>query len=174
MSRKNSAATAILALAGLVLILPAASPAKDRQFSAIVHRIQTHYQKRPMRFMGLFCFVANRVRPAGIKNIKLAIFEDLDASRHPAGADLDSFMRGVAGPEFQPFVRVRSRRDGEQTFVYGRELGQDFELLVVSLEHNEACVVKLRVNPEEMSKWIDDPPGMSKNSAGGSGHGAAR
>jgi hypothetical protein len=174
MPRKNSAATAILALAGLLVMIPVTWRAGDRQFSAVVQRIQSHYQKRPMRFMGVLCFVANRVRPAGVKNIKLAIFEDLDASRHPAGADLDAFMQGVAGPEFQPFVRVRSRRDGEQTFVYGRELGQDFELLVVSLERDEACVVKMKVDPEEMEKWIDDPPGMSKNSAGGSGHGAAR
>lgn len=162
MPRKNRAATGILALAGFLLMSPLASRAGDRQFDAIVQRIQSHYQKRPMRFMGLASFVANRVRPAGIKNIKLAVFENLEASDHPPDADLDAFMQNVAGPEFRPFVRVHSRRDGEQTFVYAKELSQDFELLVVSLERDEACVVKMRVEPEEMSKWIENPPAMSR------------
>jgi len=62
-------------------------------------------------------------------------------------------------------VRVRSRRDGEQTFVYGRELGRDLEVLVVTLESDEACVVKMRVDPERMSEWVDDPPAMSRKAA---------
>jgi len=174
MTRRNNATIPILALAGLLFMIPVTSRAGDRQFRAIVQRIQTHYQKRPMRFMGLLSFVANRARPEGIRNIKLAVFEDLDSSRHPADSDLDALMQKIVGPEFQPFVRVRSRRDGEQTFVYAKELGRDFELLVVSLERDEACVVKMKVDPEAMEKWIDDPPGMSKKSAGGPGHGAAR
>ncbi len=172
MTRRNRISPTLLGLAGLLLLSPVASRAGDRQFSAIVQRIQSHYQKRPMHFMGLLCFVANRVRPAGVKNIKLAVFEGLDSSLHPTDSDLDSFMQDVAGPEFHPFVRVRSRRDGEQTFVYAKESGQDLELLVVTLEHDEACIVKMRVNPEEMSKWVDDPPAMSRKTP--ASHGGAR
>jgi hypothetical protein len=171
MTRRNNTIIPILVLAGLSLMIPAAR-AGDRQFDAVVQRIQSHYQKRPIRFMGLLGFVAKRAHPEGIRNIRLAIFEDLDSSRHPAGPELDAFMQNIAGPEFRPFVGVHSRRDGEQTFVYGRELGQDFELLIVTLESNEACVVQMRVDPEEMSKWIDDPPTMSRKAA--AGHGATR
>jgi len=151
----------ILALSGL-LLAPAAGRAGDREFHAIVERIQAHYQKRPMRFMGLASFVANRVRPEGVRNIKLAVFEHLDSSRHPADPDFDAFMQEIVGPEFHPFVRVRSRRDGEQTFVYARGLGRDLELLVVTLEQDEACVVKMNVDSEGMRQWVDDPPAMSR------------
>jgi len=163
MTRRNRISPTLWGLAGLLLLSPVASRAGDRQFDAIVQRIQSHYQKRPMRFMGLASFVANRARPEGIRNIKLATFEDLDSSRHPADPDFDAFMQEIVGPEFHPFVKVRSRRDGEQTFVYAKELGQAFNLLVVTLESDEACVVQMRVNPEEMSKWVDDPPAMSRN-----------
>jgi hypothetical protein len=165
MTKRNNAMIPLLTLAGLLLMVPATVSAKDRQFSAIVQRLQSHYQRRPMRFMGLLSFVANRAHPEGLKNLRLAIFEGLDSSRHPADPDLDAFMQEVAGPEFRPFVRVRSRRDGEQTFVYGRELGRDLEVLVVTLESDEACVVKMRVDPERMSEWVDDPPAMSRKAA---------
>ena len=161
MTRKNRVRLPILALSGL-LLAPGAGHAGDREFHAIVERIQSHYHKRPMRFMGLLSFVANRARPEGIRNIKLAVFEDLNSSRHPADPDFDAFMQEIVGPEFHPFVRIRSRRDGEQTFVYARELDRDLELLVVSLEQNEACVVKMQVDPEGIRQWIDDPPEMSR------------
>lgn len=170
--RRNNATIPVLALAGLLSMSPTTARAGDRHFDAIVQRIQSHYQKRPMRFMGLASFVANRARPEGVRNIQLAIFEDLDSSRHPADPDFDTFMQEIVAPDFHPFVRVRSRRDGEQTFVYARELGQDFELLVVTLERDEACVVQMRVNPEQMSKWVDDPPAMSRNAP--ASHGGAR
>ena len=162
MAKKNRVTTKILTLAGLLLLSPLASRAGDRQFNAIVQRIQSHYQKRPMRLMGLASFVANRARPEGVRNIQLAIFEDLDSSRHPADPDFDTFMQEIVGPDFHPFVRVRSRRDGEQTFVYAKELDQDLELLVVTLEQDEACVVKMQVDPEGIRQWVDDPPEMSR------------
>ncbi len=171
MPRKNSAAIRILTLAGLLLMSPLASRAGDRQFSAIVQRIQSHYQKRPMRFMGLLAFVANRARPEGVRNIQLAIFEDLDSSRHPADPDFDAFVQEIVGPEFRPFVRVRSRRDGEQTFVYAKELERDLELLVVTLEQDEACVVKMKVDPEGIRQWVDDPPAMSRKTPASRGGG---
>ena len=168
----NNRMIRILFSCALALAAQPVAVAGDAQFEAIVHRIQSHYQNRPMRLMGLVSFVANRVRPEGVRNIKLAIFEGLDSSLQPADPDLDAFMQEVSGPEFQPFVRVRSRRDGEQTFVYGRELGRDIELLVVALEQDEACVVKMKVNPEEMREWVDDPPAKGRKTP--ANHGAAR
>ncbi len=171
MTRKNRVGLHVLALSGL-LLAPAAGRAGDREFHAIVERIQAHYHKRPMRFMGLLSFIANRVQPEGIRNIRLAIFEGLDSSRHPAAPDLDTFMQGIAGAEFRPFVRVRSRRDGEQTFVYAKGSGRDLELLVVTLDQDEACVVKMKVDPEGIRQWVDNPPGMSRKTP--ASHGGAR
>lgn len=161
MTRKNRVGLHVLALSGL-LLAPAAGRAGDREFHAIVERIQAHYQKRPMRFMGLVSFVANRARPEGVRGIKLAVFEDLDSARHPADPDFEAFMQEIVGPEFHPFVRVLSRRDGEQTFVYAKGSGRDLELLVVTLDQDEACVVKMKVDPEGIRQWVDNPPAMSR------------
>jgi len=171
MTRKNRVGLHVLALSGL-LLAPPAGRAGDREFHAIVERIQAHYQKRPMRFMGLVSFVANRARPEGVRGIKLAVFEDLDSSRHPADPDFEAFMQEIVGPEFHPFVRVLARRDGEQTFVYAKGSGRDLELLIVTLDQDEACVVKMKVDPEGVRQWVDNPPEMSRKTP--VSHGGAR
>jgi len=167
--KRNSRLARGLLLLGVLLALPGFLRAGDREFDAIVRRIEAHYHQRPLHFMGLAGFFANRARPEGVKHIKLAVFEDLDSSLHPPGGDFDSFVQRVVGPEFRPFVRVCSRRDGEQTLVYARESGNDWEMLVVTLERDEACVIKMKLNPEAVSRWIEEPEKSAHNSARGPG-----
>ena len=165
--KRNSRLTTSLLLLGALLALPGFLRAGDREFDAIVRRIEAHYHQRPVHFTGLAGFLANRAHPEGVKNIKLAVFEDLDPSHHPPDADFDAFLQQVVGPEFRPFVRVWSRRDGEQTFVYARESANDWEMLVVTLERDEACVIKMKLNPDAVSRWIGEPEERARNSAHG-------
>jgi hypothetical protein len=167
MTRSRRSGRVCLALVILIITFSVSNAAAaDREFQEIVSRLSAQYQKRPMRFMGLLSFIANRFTPSGVSGMKMAIFEDLDPSRHPAGAGLDSFMQSVvAAAEFQPFVRVRSNRDGEQTFIYARDKGRMVEMLIVSLERDEAVVMRMRLNPKAISKWLDEPIHMGKASA---------
>jgi hypothetical protein len=152
-------------IVGVLVLVPAAANGEDRPFDAIVHRIESYYHKRPIRFMGLAGFVANRARPEGVRNIKLAVFEDIDASQSPPGSDFDSFLQGVTEPEFQPFVRVLSNRDGERTYVFAREAGDSCELLVVDFERDEASVIQMRMKPEAMADWFDEPARQARSAA---------
>jgi hypothetical protein len=165
--KRNSRLARGLLLVGALLSLPGILLAGDREFDAIVQRIEAHYHQRPQRIMGLASFFANRTHAEGVKNIKVAVFEDLDSSLHPPDADFDSFMRRIVGPEFRPFVRVWSRRDGEQTYVYARDSGNDWEMLVVTLERDEACVVKMKLNADAVSQWIEEPEESARSSAHG-------
>lgn len=163
MKRKSSAIATILIPAAIFLLRPATAEARAPQFSAIVHRIRSHYGKRPVRFMGLLCFVANRVRPAGFQNIRMAVFEDLDTARHPMDANLADFLERMAGPEFRPLVRIQSRGDHEQTFVYARELGKESGILLVAIEPGEAWVIKAQLDPDAMGQWLNEPEQMARN-----------
>jgi len=139
----------------LATLLPGRASAGDGEFNAIVPRLSDQYQKRPMRFMGLIDFIANRATPRGVSHLKMAIFDDLDSSRHPADSEFESFMQQVAGAEFHPFVHVRSNRDGEHTFIYARDVGKSVEMLIVTMEQTEAVVLKMRLKPEAMeSGWM--------------------
>lgn len=167
MTRRSSWNTHVLVLCALALVVPVTVAAKDRQFNAIVRGIEARYHRKPMRFMGLVSFIANRARPEGVKNLRFAIFEGLDPSAATLDSDFAEFVARTAGPEFQPFVRVQSRRDGGQTQIFARPVGNDFELLLVCVERGEATVMKMRLNPERMSEWEDDPAGHARRSARG-------
>src|SRR5215472_8559988 len=87
--------------------------AADREFHEIVNRLAATYHKKPMPFMGFVSFVARFAQPQGVSGIKFAIFDDIDPSLSPDEDEFDSFMQSIVGSEFQPFVRVRSRRSHE-------------------------------------------------------------
>jgi hypothetical protein len=163
MTRTRLLAEALIV--GALLALPAVARGKDRAFDEIVRRIESHYNRRPVRLMGLASFAANRARPEGVRNMKLAVFEDLDTSQYPPDNNFNSFLEGVARPEFQPFVRVLSNRDGERTYVYARETGDSWELLVIDFEQDEACVIQMQMKPEAMADWFDEPARQARSSA---------
>ena len=148
-------------------LLPAASVAGDPEFHSLVERVSAYYQKRPMRFMGLLDFVANRFTPHGVSHLKMAIFEDVDSSRMLPAEGFGSFMQGVVGPSYEPFVRVHNNHSGDLTFIYVRESGKkSFEMLIVSIDSTDAVLMKMQLNPGAMRDWVDEPVERGK----GSGH----
>ena len=155
----------LLAL-GMTAIL-AATPAQagDREFHEIVNRLATAYHKKPMPFMGFVSFIARFAQPQGVSGIKFAIFDDIDPSLSPDEREFDGFMQGIVGSEFQPFVRVRSHHDHEQTYVYLHDLKDSSEMLVVTIDSADAVVVKMRLKPEAMKDWVDDPVRQGRHSA---------
>ena len=138
--------------------------AGDREFQQIVGRLSDAYHKKPMRFMGLVSFAARVAHPEGTSGLRLAIFEDIDPNVGPDPGQFDRFMQRTVGPDFHPFVRVRSKHDGEQTYIYTRDDRGGWDMLVVTLDPSEAVVVKMRLNQEAMRRWVDDPVDHGRHS----------
>lgn len=139
--------TALLFLA----VLPVS--AADRGFREVVTAISDRYHTQPTRipFFGLvnaFTFVA---RPAGTSHIDLAIFENLNGRLDP------SEIRQIVGGSWKPFVQSYSRKSHETTLIFLRSEGRDIRMLITSLERNEATVVELKLNPDALRRWMDDP-----------------
>jgi hypothetical protein len=65
-------------------------------------------------------------------------------------------MRNALSQEWQPLVRVRSR-DGAQTYIYARDAGQHIMLMVVTIERTEAVVARVKVNPNKLRAFIENP-----------------
>jgi len=160
---------------GLALSLAAApAQAGDQEFHEIVARLAAAYHKRPLRFLGLVSFVARPFAwPYGGSSLKLAVFDEIDPSFSPDPAELDAFLQGIVGPEFRPFVRVRSKRDGEQTYIYLREVKQRAEMLLVSVDSSDAVVIKMGLEPAAVKDWIDEPVRHGKQSTRGQALGSA-
>jgi hypothetical protein len=138
--------------------LPAVAKAGDREFDMLVDHMSAYCQKRPMRGMGFISFIANRFTPHGVGNLQMAIFEDIPATGHSPVRDLESSLQNLVGPEYQSFIRDRNNHSQEVSLIYVRETGnKHFEMLIVSVERTEAVVMKMRLDPDAMEDWMDEP-----------------
>jgi hypothetical protein len=135
----------------------APADAADREFKDVVAAISEEFQTKPMHIplMGLVSGVVKVVHPAGTKQLDVAIFEDLDASKG-SGRDLAESVRSAVGRWMQPVVQDHERRNGQDqtVLVYMFEKGKDANVLTVIVERDQAIVTEVRLNPEVMSKWV--------------------
>lgn len=136
----------------------ATTQAKDREFDAITRHLKTEYKakRRKIPFMGLARFAVKIIRPAGVKSIKVAIFEELNHAPAAGNNALNALLRSSLSPEWLPLVRIRTR-EGEQTYVYAREAGESVNLMVVNLDRDEAVVARIKVSPQRLREFLDNP-----------------
>jgi hypothetical protein len=137
------------------LLSGASLHAADREFSDVVRAIGDECHARPTHIplFGMVNAFAAVVHPAGAKHIDLAVFENLDPEDRPRAGTI----KRAVGSSWTPFIQVRSGRDRETVYVYMRQVGRDWKLLLVSLERAEATVVELLLNADGLARWISDP-----------------
>jgi hypothetical protein len=161
---RNIAQVLILAAA---LLLPCTTVrADDKEFDAIARHLKSHFnaKRRSIPFMGLAKLAIKIARPAGVKSIKVAIFEELKYSGGDDGSGMAQAMRQALSQDWQPLVRIR-QRSGEQTYVYARYEGRNIKLMVVSLQPDEAFVARVEISPDALARFVNNPKvlGISLN-----------
>jgi hypothetical protein len=139
--------------------------AADREFKDVVAAISEEFQTKPMHIpmMGLVSGIVKVVHPAGTKQLDVAIFQDLDASRG-SGRNLAESVRSAVGRWMQPVVQDHAMNNGQDqtVLVYMFEKGKDVNVLTVIVERDEAIVTEVRLNPETMSKWLSSSSPATK------------
>jgi hypothetical protein len=96
-------------------------------------------------------------------SVKVAFFEDQDFESTGGVATLKTALGAVLNAEWSPLVQVASARGHEQTFVYLREAGDKFNVLVVTIEPREACVVQVTVSPRTLAQLMKNPDEMGSS-----------
>jgi hypothetical protein len=147
-------AAAVLTLA---VIVYAPAPARADDFGDVVKHVRAACGGKRVRipFLGLAGFATKLVRPAGVKSFKLAVFEEVTRGGDVSGLG-DAVGRSL-GPGWRPLVRVRVGRGAEQTHVYVRESGDNLKLMIVTLDGDQATVIRAKVNPEALARFARDP-----------------
>ena len=151
----------IVALIFLLLVFTFAAPsadAKGNEYKAIVKHLKTKYQAKKVRipFLWLARFAVSVVRPAGVKSFSITIFEDLKFSRETLDAEMQSMMKNSFTADWSPILRVRSRT-GEQVYMYMREAGNSVKITVVTIDKEQAAIIRATFNPEKLAEFINDP-----------------
>jgi hypothetical protein len=148
----------------IVLLAANLALAADGEFNGVVSAIESHYGVRHMH-IPLLGFALFFVRPEGISGLKLAVFEDFHRHAHDgyANDDVRDVVEHHLGPDWRLFVHTYSRAGGENTLIYTKFSGGKMQMLVVSLESDEATLVQMNLNERAIQRWMRDPGDHAKN-----------
>ncbi len=125
-------------------------------FDRIVHHIESRYHAhRNYSFLMAFAgFAAKAWRGSGVKDVKIAYFEDQNVLETASDKEMDELASG-----WQTLVKSVSRRNSEHVCIYARTEGKDLRLLVVNVEPGEAEVVQVKLDPRRLEAFIHDHSG---------------
>jgi len=102
---------------------------------------------------------AKRIAEAG--SIKLAVFED-----QTFNGDFIKFrtsLNSVLNDTWMPFIQTLSGKNGEQNYIYLRNAGDKYHVLVITIEERDATVVQVTVSGKNLALLLKDPEGTGKS-----------
>ena len=103
---------------------------------------------------------ARRVAEAG--SVKVAIFENQQFDRGSDFTRFRSTLNDALKGTWMPLIQTLSATDKEQCYVFLRDAGTKFNVLVITIEQRDATVVQVTVSPENLRLLMKDPEGMGK------------
>jgi hypothetical protein len=101
---------------------------------------------------------AKRIAEAG--SIKLAVFED-----QKFNGDLTKFrasLNGALNVTWMPLIQTLSATDEEQVYIFLKDAGDKFNVLVITIERSEGTVVQVTLSPKNLALLLKDPEGTGK------------
>lgn len=101
-------------------------------------------------------------RLADAGSIRVVFFEDQNFDSRGQIASFKTNLQGALISEWSPLVQTLAPKAEEQTYIYLRDAGAKFSLLVVTIERHEATVVQATVSPEILAELMKDPGEMGK------------
>jgi hypothetical protein len=101
---------------------------------------------------------ARRIAEAG--SIKLAVFEGQDFD-----GELTKFrstLNAALNQTWSPLVQTVSATNEEQVYIFLREAGDKFNVLVITIAQRDATVVQVTLSQKNLALLIKDPEGTGK------------
>ncbi|PYS87302.1 MAG: hypothetical protein DMF62_12905 [Acidobacteria bacterium] len=145
----------------MLFVLANAAPValgKSGEFEAVVNHLKTKYEAKKVSipFMWLARAAVKLAKPAGVKSFNITLFEGLKFSKESLDKEMRSVMRSSFGPEWSSIMNIRSR-DGEQMYMYMREDGKNIRIALVTIDGNDAALIRATFSPEKLAEFINNP-----------------
>ena len=174
--KKSLTITLVLVVTAMVLAVFAAGPAtaKGDDFGAVVKLIERFYhvkhQSVPLlaRASLKAATTAARIKGGEYKRLaeagsaRVAFFEDQDFNSRGGITGFKTSLNSAVGETWSPLIQTLSPRDEEQTYIFIRNEGEKFNVLVVTIERREAVVVQVNLKPATLAMLLRDPNDMGK------------
>jgi hypothetical protein len=142
------------------------------EFNGVVHAIEDHYGVRHMRIPFLSFAASLAARPAGVGGIRLAVFEDFhpsSSSMHASASmseDLQHVVEHSLGSDWHLFVRTRTQDDSDDVLIYVNLGEAKLQMMIVTIEPDEATVVEMNLSDRALKKWLDEPRESAEDNTG--------
>jgi hypothetical protein len=148
--------THLAAAALLAVALAPPALAADSEFNGLVSSIERRYQVRRehIPLIGLVSFCAWVYTKGGVKGFRVADFENVDA--RVSADDLDSLVQEKLGASWNVILRSHRKDNRDDTIIYARSAGDKFQVLIAEIENNELSLVRVRINANSLSRWVND------------------
>ena len=158
LKRKRTFIASLLVLFVFTVVTPTTTAAKPSEYEAIVRHLKTKYRAKKVKipFMFLARFAVSVVRPAGVKSFSVTLFEDLKFSRENLDKEMQAVLRRSFDAEWSPIFRARSA-DGQQAYMYMREAGKSVRIALVTIDKENAAVIRATFSPERLAEFVNDP-----------------
>ena len=101
-----------------------------------------------------------RIADAG--SVRLVFFEDQEFNSQGRIAGFKASIQNALNEAWSPLIATLSAKDEEQTYIYIRDAGAKFHVLVVTIERREATVVEATLAPAVLATLMKDPGEMGK------------
>ena len=167
--------TFVKLIIAVVVFLPAntvLAQAKGDDFKSVVKMIEEFYNVKHQGIPFLakagmkVAQTAARIKGGEAKHIaeagsiKLAIFEDKDFSGN--FSKFRSSLNQALNVNWMPLVQTFSATNAEQTYIFLREAGGKYNVLIVTIDGRDATVVQVTLSPRNLALLIKDPEGTGK------------
>lgn len=162
----------------LSLLLSAAFPAQakgnDNDFDTVVKVIEQFYHvkhkgipvlaRAGIKTAAIAARVAggSKKRLAEAGSVKVAFFEDQEFNSMGGIAIFRRTLKATLVGSWLPFIQVLSLNDEEQTYIFLREAGTKFNVLVVTIGKRDASVVQVDLAPQTLAMLMQNPNEMGK------------
>lgn len=101
-----------------------------------------------------------RLAEAG--SVRVAFFEDQEFDSRGQIASFKASIQNTLDETWSPLVQTLAPKDEEHTYVYIRDAGQKFHVLVVTITRHDAVVVQATVRPDILAMLMKDPNEMGR------------
>lgn len=148
--------------------------AGNDDFSEVVKRIEQFYHVKHRNIPLLAragvkaAKTAARIRGGQYRRLadagsaRVAFFEEQTFDSHGQIASFKASMNEALSPTWSLLVQTVTPKDEEQNYIYVREHGKNFSVLVITIERREATVVEANVAPDILAQLLREPGEMGK------------
>jgi hypothetical protein len=158
----------------LIFTLAPSVPASGDDFGSVVKVVEQFYHVKHQGIPFLArtgikaATTAARIKGGTAKqlaeagSIKLAIFEDQEFNSAGRFTEFRNTLNAALAESWMPFIQTLAPKDEEQTYVFMRDAGEKFHVLVITIERREATVVQVTLSPKNLALLMQDPNGMGR------------